>query len=56
MADEDRIAKTSEIEKIAAQKSYAIEVEKWKIEVQAAKRKKVYGCSCGIFLLCFRDG
>lgn len=40
MSDEDRIAKTSEVEKIAAKKSYALEVEKWKLEVQAAKRKK----------------
>jgi len=41
MSDEDRIAKTSEVEKIAAKKSYELEVEKWKLEVQAAKRKKV---------------
>lgn len=41
MTDEDRIAKTSEAEKIAAKKSYEIEVEKWKLEVQAAKRRKV---------------
>lgn len=41
MSDEDRIAKTSEIEKEAAKKSYEIEVAKWQLEVQAAKRKKV---------------
>lgn len=41
MSDEDRIAKTSEIEKEAAKKSYEIEVAKWHLEVQAARRRKV---------------
>ena len=41
MSDEDRIAKTSEIEKEAAKKSYEIEVAKWQLEVQAARRRQV---------------
>lgn len=41
MSDEDRIAKTSEVEKEAAKKTYEIEVAKWQLEVQAARRRKV---------------
>ena len=40
MSDEERIAATSEAERVAAEKSYQIEVKKWQLEVQALRRQQ----------------
>ena len=41
MSEEERIAATSEVERVAAEKSYQIEVKKWQLEVQALRRQQV---------------
>lgn len=45
MSDEERIAATSEAERVAAQQSYQIELKKWQLEVQNLRRNQTIEAS-----------